>query len=55
MSCIVYSEPAQWPVTCFKLWRYGENIGDKKLSVEQTLDPVKQNILGQFTVYQGMQ
>ena len=30
-----------WPdVTCSKLYRYGENIGDKKLFVEHTLNKV---------------
>ena len=35
---ILYSElaPLTRDVTCSKLQRYGENTGDKKLSVEQT-------------------
>ena len=35
--------------TCSKLKRYGENIGDKKLSVEHTLNKTDTTGEGSFT------
>ena len=34
---ILNSPPLTRDVTCFKLWKYGENIGDKKLLLKHTL------------------